>query len=52
MNNTEVIKLIQDMVYLINELMPDEEYQGMYDIDEVLKDANKAVDFLRGNDNG
>jgi hypothetical protein len=52
MNNTEVIKLIQDMVYLINELMPDEEYRGMYNIDEVLSDANKAVDFLRSNDNG
>jgi hypothetical protein len=48
MTHKEIGDLIRDMVFLIEELMPDEEYRGMYDIDVVLEEARKAILELKG----
>lgn len=48
MTNQEISELIRDMAAVIEELAPDEEYRGMFNIDVVLEEAHKAILELKG----
>jgi hypothetical protein len=41
-----VVLALHNLVYCIQQLQPDSEYAEMYDIPEVLEQAQKAVNIL------
>jgi hypothetical protein len=52
MTDEQIWRLIWDLCAVIEELAPDEEYRGMYNIDVVLEDAINAINLLKERNNG
>lgn len=46
MTNSEIIEAINNLVYLVQEFMPDPVYVEHYQVDEVIEQAQLAVNFL------